>query len=346
MQNFRGSPQKITFAEGEDKKLQLFRVGTFHDDRYGKIEITKEKLAEMVKNFQEGVRGVDIALDFAHESEGQSAGWFKALELREEGTQLWGEVEYTEPGKKAVEGKVYRYVSPEFNLSYKDNETLKKFGAVLLGAGLTNRPVIKGMSPTISLRELTNKEIEEMDDVKKLTEQVNKLTLKFEEQEKEKMALEEKLKAAEAAKPEDKKAAEASTPEEMMKKISEQASIIAELQAKLKKQDEAVAMSEKNKAFDALLTKGSAVEAQREAFLANDTVKFAELSKPMKLERQGHGSDEEETEEQKDTTAEDQLVALAEKRSTEKKIKFNVALSEVLKENKELADKYNSSTKL
>ena len=49
-----------------------------------------------------------------------AAGWFKGLELRENGDELWGEVEWTPKAAEAIRNKEYRFVSPSF---VKDHTT-------------------------------------------------------------------------------------------------------------------------------------------------------------------------------------------------------------------------------
>lgn len=142
----------IALAEGSaPARIQLFKVGKFYHPQYGEFDITPKILEEMKKNFDEKVRGIDLALDYQHENEKEAAAWFKELIVDQSG--MWAEIEWTPQGKQDVADKVYRYVSPEFQLSYQDNETLKEYGAVLLGAGLTNRPFIKRMEPVVELAE-------------------------------------------------------------------------------------------------------------------------------------------------------------------------------------------------
>lgn len=141
-----------------DKSLddvQLFRIGTFFHSQYGKFDITPEILKAMEGNFKANVRGMDLAIDYSHESEDIAAGWIKSVYLNEDGTQLWAKVDWTPSGAKVIGDKEFRYISPEFSFDYKDNETLKQYGPTLLGAGLTNRPTIKKMEPVVELTEFS-----------------------------------------------------------------------------------------------------------------------------------------------------------------------------------------------
>jgi hypothetical protein len=77
-----------TGSENRVRSMQILRTGEFSDPRYSRFEISKTMLADMVKNFSEGVRGVIPALDYKHESDDVAAGWFKALYLKDEGLSL------------------------------------------------------------------------------------------------------------------------------------------------------------------------------------------------------------------------------------------------------------------
>lgn len=156
MAKFRAPMQAIRFAEGDSKisdQIQLFRTGTFYHDEYGQFQITPEMLKKMLSNFEKGIRGIDIAIDYKHASDDIAAAWIKSLFLSQDGNELWAEVEWTPKGSQVTQDKEFRYISPEFTYDYEDNESLKSFGPTLLGAGLTNRPTIKRMDPVAELAE-------------------------------------------------------------------------------------------------------------------------------------------------------------------------------------------------
>jgi phage I-like protein len=295
----------IQFAEDTGQtQIQLFRTGKFHHDQYGTFEITQKMLGEMKANFEKKIRGIDIAVDYKHDSEDVAAGWIKALELKENGkeTELWAQVDWTPKASKVLADKEFRYISPDFSFNYQDNETLKKHGPVLLGAGLTNRPVIKKMEPAVELTE-----------GEKLESQIEERKTMSEEKTKE---LEAKLELAE------KNAQEAI--------------------ARAEKLEQETKLAEKKMSFAQLLAQGKVCAAQEAAYLSGDTQKFAELSKVVKLSEQGSGAGapEEVKEDDKEVDTQDKIHELAEKRASEKKIKYHEAVSQVLSENKSLADAY------
>jgi phage I-like protein len=121
----------------------------------------------MKKNFDAKVRGIDLAIDYAHESDQIAAGWIKGLELSNGNTELWAIVEWTPQGRKRLSDKEFRYLSADCSFDYEDNERGEKHGPTLLGAALTNRPVVKGMRPAVELTER-----KESDQMKKTMEQL------------------------------------------------------------------------------------------------------------------------------------------------------------------------------
>jgi phage I-like protein len=302
-QHYRLPSIAIQFAEDTGQtQIQLFRTGKFHHDQYGTFEITPKMLGEMKANFEKRVRGIDIAVDYKHDSEDVAAGWIKSLELKENGseTELWAQVDWTPKASKVLADKEFRYISPDFTFNYQDNETLKKHGPVLLGAGLTNRPVIKKMEPAVELTE-----------GEKLTEERKTMS---EEKTKE---LEAKLELAE------KNAQEAI--------------------ARAEKLEQETKLAEKKMSFAKLLAQGKVCAAQEDAYLSGDTQKFAELSRSVKLSEQGSGAGapEEVKEDEQVVDAQEKIHELAEKRMSEKKIRYHEAVSQILSEQKELAAGYN-----
>jgi len=137
--------------------VQLIRTGDF--SQYGeKIIITEETLREFKLNFDRRVRRVDIAVDYFHESYSDAAGWIKEIELRNNDTELWINVEWTSKAKQKILDKEIRYISADFSLHYEDSETKEEFGATLYGAGLTNRPYVKDMQAILHENQKLNED--------------------------------------------------------------------------------------------------------------------------------------------------------------------------------------------
>lgn len=344
---YRGAPSEIKLADGQEQsdtiEVQLFRVGSFYDDRYGTVQITEKHLSEMLSNFNNRTRGIDIALDFSHENDKKAAGWITSLRLGEDKQSLWGTVKLTAAGQQSVSTKEFRYISPEFDLAYKDNEERKLRGPTLLGAGLTNRPVIKAMAPTVALKEITPEEQAQMKtfeevqaELKKATDTIADQTKKFEELSKK---FDDVVAAAAPAAPAEPKAGEPTNLEDALKEISALKAKIAELEGKEKAASEKVAAAEKNAAFTKMLSEGKAVEAQRDAFIKGDMISFAEKATAVKFGAQGSGK----TPSGEGKSADDEVEELATAMVSEKKISFREATSRVLRENPVLAKKYHEA---
>jgi len=139
--------KNIALADNGKKTsdIQLLRVGTWQHPMHGKFSITDDDLDEFIENFNDNVRRMELAIDAEHFPEKGAAGWVK--KIYKNGSDLIGTIEWTEWGQEAIQKKLFKYVSAEFDFKYKDAETGEKFSNVLFGAALTNRPFIKGQVP-------------------------------------------------------------------------------------------------------------------------------------------------------------------------------------------------------
>ncbi len=357
----------LSIASGNRMRaMQVLRTGEFSDPRYGRFEITKPMLSDMVANFTKGVRGVIPALDYKHESDDVAAGWFKSLYLKDDGNELWADIEMTPKGEKILADKEFGYVSADFDTEYQDNESLEKFGCVLLGAGLTNRPVIKRMESVIQLAEKDDPVGEkirklikegypqeqavaialEMQRKGKLSEEGKQMEEKMKEMEAKLADMEAKLAESEKMCGEYKKKLEEmegmKKPEGEMPEMPEEEKKpeieieLASAKKELAEVRKKLELNEKASEFATLLSEGKAVEAQRESFIAGNMKEFIAKAVPVKLHEAGHGHNPVV-----DTTKEphDEVLAQAKKLSEENKISIKEAISKVLKSNPKLAEK-------
>jgi len=136
--------------------IQVARTGSFKSNRYGKFAITKTDLSEMLKNFTEVAGAGRLPVDWDHLSmdpkrpgDGAAAGWFQKLELRADGQELWGEVEWCPIAALQISTRQYRYVSPSFQKNHVD-KTGDQIGTTLLAAALTNHPFLTMAPVTLS----------------------------------------------------------------------------------------------------------------------------------------------------------------------------------------------------
>jgi hypothetical protein len=144
-------------------RVHLLRSGTFNTSKYGEIPIAASDLYEMKFNFDRGVGMADegqtgIPIDFAHQSHLNAAGWIRGLEVvqaDDSGTELWGtDVEWSDSGKAALAGKEYKCLSSDFYPAafgeWADAESGITAKNVIVGAALTNRPLMTGNKPVIA----------------------------------------------------------------------------------------------------------------------------------------------------------------------------------------------------
>lgn len=138
----------ITLADGAKTSwVTVTRTGTFTDPRYGTFDITPAMLAQMVSNFDSRVLGQDVFFDVAHKPTDGAA--CRVLKLAVDNGRLRALVEWTDFGIEAVKQRGFSYLSAEYHEDWRDNEKGAAHGCVLLGAGLTLRPVVKHLDPVL-----------------------------------------------------------------------------------------------------------------------------------------------------------------------------------------------------
>jgi phage I-like protein len=149
--------QAIAFEESKPNAswLQAFPIGEYKHPMYGKIKMTFDRAKGMAQNVIHKVRGIDIAIDYGHNSGGEAAGWVSSAEARQDG--LWLFVEWTEEAANDIRSGKYRYFSPEYVENWEHPQSGKKFKDVLFGGGLTNRPFLKNIMP-VNLSEVLDHE--------------------------------------------------------------------------------------------------------------------------------------------------------------------------------------------
>lgn len=127
------------FVSSAPEWIQLLPGGSAIVGRDGRAWINSAPDG-VVSEFVAGAK--DMPLDWEHSTElkapkgeeAPAAGWFKELQVREDGS-VWGRIEWTDKGREAVVSKAYRYISPVFVYDTATNLIVK-----LTSVGLTNRP--------------------------------------------------------------------------------------------------------------------------------------------------------------------------------------------------------------
>lgn len=326
-------------------RVQILRVGAFNHPKYGEFKITPKVLAEMKRNFDAGIRGIDIALDYFHKSDEEASGWLKSLSLEEDGSELWGEVDWTPKAGKMLSEREIRYFSPDFAFEWTDPETEITYQNVLFGGGLTNRPFVKDMAAIVASERGETMDLKELEKkVVKLAEDHEDLAKKHGDLQKAHADLQ--AKHADAMKKleemdedgDDDSEEDSDEPADLpaaKKMLGEMKKKLAEYEEKAQKAEEAKQMAEKESKFNVMLSEGKAVAAQKDAFMKGDMMKFAELAQPVNIGGKGHGGGGKENDGTKGDR-EDRVLKLAEdKCKADPKLKLHDAISLAQREIKE-----------
>lgn len=139
-------------------RIHLMTSGHWHTPWHGAFEMTPNDLAEMIVHFEEGIGSVEgskkLPINFGHDISGKAAGWITALSLENNGTELWGDIAWTPYGTQMLADAEFRYISPEWNprdFPFENPEVEGEFVEnVLTGAGLTNIPLFKKLTPIMA----------------------------------------------------------------------------------------------------------------------------------------------------------------------------------------------------
>jgi phage I-like protein len=170
--------------DGRRSWIQLAKTGTFHSVRYGAFRIAKDDLAQMLRNFREVTpqAPTELPVDFDHLSmdpkkpgDGIAAGWMKQLELRQDGNELWGLIEWTPEAARRIADKEYRFVSPSFMKDYV-SKAGQKVGTTLLAAAITNHPFLEGMQAVTLRSSMGDLAVTDLSDGMSPTHEVQNMT--------------------------------------------------------------------------------------------------------------------------------------------------------------------------
>lgn len=135
-------------------EIELLQTGEWNTPYHGHFVITESDLQQYKQNAENGVRKA-LPIDWEHNSIGGASGWlgegtpaFTIKDNAEGGKSLWASVNWTPAGEQSIKDREYRFISPEFaDEDYEDPEHAGVFlNNVLIGAGLTNRPLFKNLT--------------------------------------------------------------------------------------------------------------------------------------------------------------------------------------------------------
>jgi hypothetical protein len=120
----------------QDGWFRIFPLGTF--SRLGRtVELTREKLAEMVQNFQNRIPGFKLPIKRTHDGATGKLGDVADLELRADG--LYAKPEWLPSGQAMLEDGSFQYLSPEVVWGPTDYNGAE-VSNLLMGVAVLNDP--------------------------------------------------------------------------------------------------------------------------------------------------------------------------------------------------------------
>ncbi len=132
--------------------VMLARVGAWLGHPAMPEVIGREHLRSALDYFQRhyAANEADLVIDYHHASilapaggaTAPAAGWIQKMELRAEGTELWGRVQWTTDAANAVAERRFRYLSPVFRFNAPDRVTGEPTPMIIHSVGLTNTPFL------------------------------------------------------------------------------------------------------------------------------------------------------------------------------------------------------------
>ena len=126
-------------------ELKVAVVGKWSGHHAGSFEITQNSLQQIKQNFDNRLN--DCVIDYEHGSFGgaknPAAGWIKSLDIRE--NALFAKVAWNEKAKEFIKNGEYKYLSPSFQMHYKDPRSGADCGVFLHSVALTNTPFLDSL---------------------------------------------------------------------------------------------------------------------------------------------------------------------------------------------------------
>ena len=135
---------KMEFDETGKSVIQVFPYGDYKHPRYGDITMDKPLATRLASNFSDNVVPTDIPINYNHKQDGEAAGWYQTLHVKDDG--LYAEVAWTQTAIEKIKNAEYRYFSAEIDDVWEDPKTNERHTDVLKGGALTNVPFFKNIS--------------------------------------------------------------------------------------------------------------------------------------------------------------------------------------------------------
>ena len=117
--------------------------GTYTHQSYGKIAVTPERNKRFIDQFKAGVYQTALPIDAEHETKLSGAfGWITDMRLNDDGS-VDAKADWTDRGKRLLEGDRFKYFSPEFFPLWTDPVDEQVYQDVAVGGAITTRPFFK-----------------------------------------------------------------------------------------------------------------------------------------------------------------------------------------------------------
>lgn len=170
--------RSFEFADDGGVWIEALEAKEYHTSKYGKVPITVTKLNNLAKSVKGNIRGIQLSTDYNHgvdAAKGSKASG-TIQDAKVDGNKLLLSVAFTDTAKKEIKDGEWKYFSSDWLDTYT-HEDGSKHNDVLLGGGLTNRPVAKGLNPLpVNFSELFNEvEITQNNEGGEMNEALKKL---------------------------------------------------------------------------------------------------------------------------------------------------------------------------
>lgn len=140
----QASPDSWRLTEAGNE-AQIFPWGEWTHPQYGKMVFDDAFFDEMIKNFNENVRGKRIPIDSEHMIDPQGAKGYIVSLRKAPGVGLFAVPEWTDYGLSLLRDDRFKYFSPKFKKEWVQPKTGEKYHNVLTSIALTIDPFCVGM---------------------------------------------------------------------------------------------------------------------------------------------------------------------------------------------------------
>lgn len=128
--------------------IEALQAKDYHTEKYGTVPVTVAKLNNLAASVKSNIRGIQLSTDYNHGNDiakgTKASGTVKDAKV--DGDKLFLNVEFTNTAKKEIADGEWKYFSSDWLDSYTHDDG-SKHTDVLLGGGLTNTPIAKGLNP-------------------------------------------------------------------------------------------------------------------------------------------------------------------------------------------------------